>query len=79
MLPTPREMLDIPVAQLETLAAFLGEQLGEGSDGPRHGTTETRACIEILRSLRLQAARPEIAESQSIGQTDGCWRDRVES
>ena len=52
MLPTAREMLDISIAQLETLAAFLGEQLGEGNDRPRHAIEETRACNEILGSLR---------------------------
>jgi hypothetical protein len=49
---TAQEVLDTSVAQLETLAAFLHEQLGEGSDGPGRVTTETRACNEILRSLR---------------------------
>jgi hypothetical protein len=49
---TAQEVLDTSVAQLETLAAFLHEQLAEGSDGPGRVTTETRACNEILRSLR---------------------------
>jgi hypothetical protein len=49
---TAQEVLDTSVAQLETLAAFLYEQLGEGSDAPGRATTETRACNEILRSLR---------------------------
>ena len=48
---TPQEVLDTSVAQLETLAAFIHEQLGEGSDGSGRVTTETRACNEILRSL----------------------------
>jgi hypothetical protein len=52
MLPTAREMLDISIAQLETLVAFLGEQLGEGNDCPRNATEETRACNEVLGSLR---------------------------
>jgi hypothetical protein len=54
---TPQEVLDISVAQLETLAAFLHEQLGEGSDGPRRVTTETRACNDILTSLRALILR----------------------
>lgn len=63
MLITPRELLDTSFAQLETLAAFLAEQLGEDSAGSEHVTTETRACNEILTSiraviLRIQAARP---------------------
>jgi hypothetical protein len=49
---TPQEVLDTSVAQLETLAAFIHEQLGEGSDGLGRVTTETCACNEILRSLR---------------------------
>jgi hypothetical protein len=59
---TPQEVLDISIAQLETLAAFLHEQLGEGSDGPRHVTTETWACNDILRSLRALILRVRTRE-----------------
>jgi len=66
MMITPRELLDTSIAQLRTLAGFLGEQLGDGRDGAESATAETRACHEILRSLRvlilrLQAARPDTA------------------
>jgi hypothetical protein len=57
MLITPQEVLDTSVAQLETLAAFLCEQLDEAIDDPRHVTEETRACKEILGSLRILILR----------------------
>ena len=57
MLITPQEVLDTSVAQLETLAAFLCEQLDESIDDPRHSTRETRACKEILGSLRVLILR----------------------
>jgi hypothetical protein len=46
---TRRELLDTSIAQLQTLAAFLGEQLSESADGS--AVLETRACKEILRAL----------------------------
>jgi len=57
MLITPQEMLDTSVAQLETLAAFLCEQLDQSIEDPRHVTKETRACKEILGSLRVLIPR----------------------
>ena len=57
MFITPQEVLDTSVAQLETLAAFLCEQLDESPDAPRHVTKETRACKEILGSLRVLILR----------------------
>ena len=65
MMITSRELLDTSVAQLQTLVAFLGEQLDE--EGSRYATAETRACNEILRSLRIlivrfQAAGPDPTE-----------------
>jgi hypothetical protein len=54
---TPQELLDISVVQLETLAAFLYEQLGEDSVGAGHVVTEIRACNEILVSLRALIPR----------------------
>jgi hypothetical protein len=57
MLITPQEVLDTSVAQLETLAAFLCEQLDESIDDPRHVTRETRACKEILGSIRVLILR----------------------
>jgi hypothetical protein len=57
MLITSQEVLDTSVAQLETLAAFLCEQLDDSVDDPRHVTKETRACREILGSLRVLILR----------------------
>jgi hypothetical protein len=62
MMITPGDLLDTSIAQLQTLTAFLGDQLGDSSDRPESGTAETRACQDILLSLsvlivRLQAAR----------------------
>ena len=47
MVITPVELLDTSVAQLQTLLAFLDEQL----DGTGFPTPETCACQEIARSL----------------------------
>jgi hypothetical protein len=57
MFITPQEVFDTSVAQLETLAAFLREQLDESIDDPRHVTNETLACKEILGSLRVLILR----------------------
>jgi len=57
MLITPQEVFDTSVAQLETLAAFLCEQLDESGDDHRHVTNETRACKEILGSLKVLLLR----------------------
>ena len=44
---TPLELLDTSIAQLQTLVAFLDDQL----DGTEFATAETCACKEIARSL----------------------------
>jgi hypothetical protein len=44
---TPIELLDTSIAQLQTLVAFLDDQL----DGTEFATAETYACKEIARSL----------------------------
>ena len=52
MIATPRELLDTSIAQLQTLAAFLGDQLGESADdSDSSALAEIRACQEILSSL----------------------------
>ncbi len=61
---TPGELLDTSISHLHTLAAFLGDQLGEstgGLAGP-FASSEVSACREALISLsvlipKLQAAR----------------------
>ena len=63
MTATPREVLDTSIAQLQTLTAFLGDQLS--ANAPQSGypaTPDIRACEEILVSLgalilKVQAAR----------------------
>jgi RNase adaptor protein for sRNA GlmZ degradation len=59
---TPQEVLDTSVAQLETLAAFMREQLGKGDDDPRRITTETHACDEILGTLSALILRVRARE-----------------
>lgn len=44
---TPLELFDTSIAQLQTLVAFLDEQL----DGTKIATPESFACKEIARSL----------------------------
>lgn len=44
---TPPELLNTSIAQLQTLVAFLEDQLGWSDSAAR----ETRACKEIARSL----------------------------
>lgn len=63
MITTPRELLDTSIAQLQMLAAFLSDQLGESADDSAPtATAEIRACEEILVSLgalivKVQTAR----------------------
>ena len=78
MIISPRELLDTSIAQLRTLAAFMSEQLAEGSDEPEVVTTETRACSEILCFLRAlilrfetpdpvaEEARPEMGSERPL-------------
>jgi len=63
MIATPRELLDTSIAQLQTLRAFLGDQLGGNAVEPQPSATpEILACQEILVSLgalilKVQATR----------------------
>ncbi len=59
---TPRLLLDTSVAQLQTLASFLAEEMGEYGGMSVVATPEARACKEILMTLsvlipKLQAVR----------------------
>ena len=49
MTMTPLELLDTAIAQLQTLVTFLDDQLC----WTESAASETRACAEIARSLRL--------------------------
>ena len=63
MTATPRELLDTSIAQLQTLTAFLGDQLtANARQSGSPAAPEIRACEEILVSLgalimKVQAAR----------------------
>jgi hypothetical protein len=46
---TRRELLEKSIAQLQTLANFLSDQLRETAD--RSAASETRACKEMLRAV----------------------------
>jgi hypothetical protein len=46
---TPLELFDTSIAQLQTLVAFLDEQL----DGAAFATPESFVCKEIARSLGI--------------------------
>jgi hypothetical protein len=52
---TPGELLETSIAQLQTLVAFLGEQLdgSAGADTARSSTLEVRACQDMLVSLTV--------------------------
>ena len=52
MIATPRELLDTSIAQLQTLTAFLGDNLRESADSLESSAApEMLACREILVSL----------------------------
>jgi hypothetical protein len=68
MTVTPLELLDTSIAQLQTLVAFLDDQLG----WTESATLETRACKEIARSLCVlirthRAPRYESCASEQRG------------
>lgn len=49
LMSTRRELFETSIAQLQTLAAFIRDQLGESAD--RSAAFETCACEEILRAV----------------------------
>ena len=66
---SPRLLLDTSIAQLQTLASFLAEEMGEHRE--RSGASpEARACKEILLTIsvlipKLRAARYVVAEDDT--------------
>lgn len=67
MTTTPQVLLDTSIAQLQTLAAFLAEEMGEYRQRSVIASPEARACKEILLTIsvlipKLQAARYVVAE-----------------
>ena len=71
MIATPRELLDTSIAQLQTLTAFLGDQLGGRTVEPKSSAApEILACQEILVSLGAL-----IVKVQAAGQLSSvCFR-----
>jgi hypothetical protein len=74
MIITPGELLDTSMAQLQTLAAFLADQLGDCSDQPELATAEARACREILLSLSVLILK--LAPSLGVDQRQQISHDR---
>jgi hypothetical protein len=80
MTPTPHTLLDISIAQLQTLASFLAEEMGTERERESTVSPETRACKEILLTLsvlipKLQAARyviPRDSAAQPEEQCEAC-------
>jgi hypothetical protein len=75
MMISPAELLDTSVAQLQTLSAFLGEQLGDRNDRPDSATSESRACGEILLSLSVLILKLEAARRMAPGGEGIGWRE----
>ena len=68
---TPRVLLDTSIAQLQTLASFLAEEMGEHRARSVNATPEARACKEILLTIsvlipKLQAARYVVTEEGGV-------------
>jgi hypothetical protein len=62
MTATPRELLDTSITQLQTLTAFLDDQLAASvHQAGSSATTEIRACEEIFVSLRALIVKVETA------------------
>ena len=75
---TPRVLLDTSIAQLQTLASFLAEEMGEYRQHSVEVTPEARACKEILLTIsvlipKLQAAKYVVADdSARLSRCLGC-------
>jgi len=71
MMTSPRLLLDTSIAQLQTLASFLAEEMGEYRQRSVTATPEARACKEILLTIsvlipKLQAARYVVADDSPM-------------
>ena len=65
MIISAQDLLDTSVGQLRMLTAFLDEQLYQREDGSERATSATKACNEILQSLkglmvRVQSHRTDL-------------------
>lgn len=77
MISTPHTLLDISIAQLQTLASFLAEEMGSARERETAVSPETRACKEILLTLsvlipKLQAARYVIPRDSTAPSGEPC-------
>jgi hypothetical protein len=78
MTTSPRLLLDTSIAQLQTLASFLAEEMGEYRQRTVVASPEARACKEILLTIsvlipKLQAARYVVAdEAVRLGRCVDC-------
>ena len=74
----PQVLLDTSIAQLQTLASFLAEEMGEYRQRTVVATPEARACKEILLTIsvlipKLQAARYVVADDTTrLGRCVDC-------
>jgi hypothetical protein len=70
---TPRELLDTSIGQLQTLAAFLSDQLGETGGGTQAqlDALEVRACREVLHSLNVLIPKVQVERCASPRTSSG--------
>ena len=73
----PQRVLESSIAQLETLAAVMAEELGSARAVTESATPEARACKEILLTVsvlipKLQAARHRLTVEDLGGACEGC-------
>ena len=70
---TPSELLDTSIAQLQILAAFLSDQLGE-TGASRHeesDASEVLACRQVLLSISALIPRVQVARCAQAGVPSG--------
>ena len=75
----PQVLLETSIAQLQTLASFLAEEMGTARERSHAVTPEARACKELLLSIsvllpKLQAAKyvlPRAADGYVLGMVPG--------
>jgi hypothetical protein len=77
MISTPHTLLDISIAQLQTLASFLVEEMDIARERETSVSPEARACKEILLTLsvlipKLQAARYVIPRDSAAQPGESC-------
>ena len=72
MIATPRELFDTSIAQLQLLAAFLGDQLADNAvESKSSDTPEILACREILVSLGALIVKVQGTNRLTAGRVRG--------